>query len=90
MVCWKHGHYVLLSGFYHDNLRVVSTFYVLGLSDSLRGNGFRMMQNLVADFAFVQTIDELFWYFQERPPMQTITFLRDLYFPEAREQPRRA
>jgi hypothetical protein len=29
----------------------------------LRGYGLRMMQNFVTDFAFVQTIDELQWYF---------------------------
>src|SRR5467141_5446060 len=36
---------------------------MLGLGDPLRGYGLRMMQNFVTDFAFVQTIDELQWYF---------------------------
>src|SRR6266516_6876608 len=45
---------------------MVAGFHMLGLGDPLRGDGFRMMQNLVADFAFVQKIDELFWDFHER------------------------
>ncbi len=36
---------------------------MLGLGDPLRGYGLRMMQNFVTDFAFVQTIEELQWYF---------------------------
>jgi hypothetical protein len=39
---------------------------MLGLGDPLRSNGFGMMQNLVADFALVQKIDELFRDFHER------------------------
>ena len=62
---------------------MVPGFHVLGLGDPLRGNGFRMMQNLVVNFAFVQTINQLFWYFQKQPPMQTTTSASDLYFPEA-------
>src|SRR6266513_3976005 len=54
---------MLLSRFDHDNLGVVPAFHVLGLSDPLRGYCLRMMQNFVADFIFIQTIDELFWYF---------------------------
>jgi hypothetical protein len=45
---------------------MVPGFHMLGLGDPLRGNGFGMMQNLVADFAFVQKIDELLWNFHER------------------------
>ena len=66
---------------------MVPGFHVLGFGDPLRGNDFRMMQNLVVNFAFVQTINQLFWYFQKQPPMQTITFPVDLYFPG---EPRRA
>ncbi len=32
---------------------MVPTFHVFGLGDPLRGNGFRMMQNLVVDFIFL-------------------------------------
>jgi len=78
---------VPVSGFYHDNLGMVPGFHVLGFGDPLRGNDFRMMQNLVVNFAFVQTINQLFWYFQKQPPMQTTTSASDLYFPG---EPRRA
>jgi hypothetical protein len=57
-------------------------FYVLGLGDPLRGNGFRMMQNLVTDFVFVETINKSFRYFHKQPPMQIITFQGDLYSPD--------
>ena len=73
---------MLASGFYHDDLRMMPSFHVLGLGDPLRGNGFRMMQNLVADFVFVETINESFRYFHDQPPMQIITFQGDLYFPD--------
>ena len=72
---------MLASGFYHNNLRVVSGFHMLGLGDPLRGDSFRMMQNLIADFVFVQTINESFRYFHQQPPMQIITFQGDLYSP---------
>jgi hypothetical protein len=39
---------------------------MLGLGDPLCSDGFGMMQNLVADFAIVQTIDELLWNFHDR------------------------
>src|SRR5437762_11390713 len=74
---------MLASGFYHDDLRMMPSFHVLGLGDPLRGNGFRMMQNLVADFVFVERINESFRYFHDHPPMQIITFRGDLYFPES-------
>ena len=73
---------MLASGFYHDDLRMMPSFHVLGLGDPLRGNGFRMMQNLVADFVFVERINESFRYFHDQPPMQIITFQGDLYFPD--------
>src|SRR5207253_9912835 len=73
---------MLASGFYHDDLRMMPSFHVLGLGDPLRSNGFRMMQNLVADFVFVETINESFRYFHDQPPMQIITFQGDLYFPD--------
>src|SRR5437763_9220408 len=73
---------MLASGFYHDDLRMMPGFHVLGLGDPLRGNRFRMMQNLVADFVFVETINESFRYFHTQPPMQIITFQGDLYFPD--------
>jgi len=57
-------------------------FHVLGLGDPLRGNSFRMMQNLVTDFVFVETINESFRYFHKQPPMQIITFQGDLYSPD--------
>jgi hypothetical protein len=44
---------MVASGFYHDDLRMMPGFHVLGLGDSLRGNSFRMMQNLVTEFVFV-------------------------------------
>src|SRR6266481_2971827 len=69
------------SGFYHDDFRMMPGFHMLGLGDPLRGNGFRMMQNLVADFVFIETIKESFRYFHKQPPMQIITFQDDLYFP---------
>jgi len=75
---------VLFSGFYHDDFRMMPAFHVFGLGDPLRGNGFWMMQNLVVDFVFLQAINELLWYFQKRPPMQTITFPNDLYFSDGR------
>src|SRR5207249_6731792 len=53
---------MLISGFDHDNFGVVPAFHVLGLSDPLRGYCLRMMQNFVANFIFIQTIDELLWY----------------------------
>src|SRR5438132_637339 len=57
---------MLLSGFYHHNLRMMPRFYVLGLGDPLCGNGFGMMEHFVTDLIVVQTIDKLFWYFHER------------------------
>ncbi len=75
---------MLVSGFYHYNLGMAPTFHMFGLGDPLRSNSFRMMQNLVVDFIFLQAINELLWYFQKRPPMQTITFPDDLYFSEGR------
>src|SRR5438094_2183533 len=80
MIRRKHGHHVLLARFYYDNLRMVPAFHVLGLGDPLGGHGFGMMQNLVADFIFIQTIDELFWYFHEQLQWETITSTDDLYF----------
>ena len=73
---------MLLSGFYHDNLGMVPAFHVLGLGDSLRGNSFWMVQSLVADFAFVQTVDESLRNVHNYPPLQSITFPSDLYIPE--------
>src|SRR5437660_3602471 len=73
---------MLASGFYHDDLRMMPSFHVLGLGDPLRGNGFRMMQNLVADLVFVETINESFRDFHTQPPIQIITFQGDLYFPD--------
>src|SRR5437763_15838855 len=73
---------MLPSGFYHGDLRMMPSFHVLGFGDPLRGNGFRMMQNLVADFVFVETINESFRYFHTQPLMQIITFQGDLYFPD--------
>src|SRR5438034_818321 len=70
------------SGFYDDDLRMMPSFHVLRLGDPLRGNGFRMMQNLVADFVFVETINESFRYFHEQSPIQIITFQGDLYSPD--------
>ena len=84
MIGWERCHQVLVSGFYHYNLGMAPAFHVFGLGDPLRGNGFRMMQNLVVDFIFLQAINELLWYFQKRPPMQAITFPDDLYFSEGR------
>jgi hypothetical protein len=84
MIRRKHCHQVLFSGFYHDNFRMAPAFHVFGLGDPLGGNGFWMMQNLVVDFVFLQAINELLWYFQKRPPMQTITFPSDLYFSDGR------
>src|SRR5437773_5221862 len=57
---------MLIAGFYHNDLRMVPGLHMLGLGDPLRGDGLGVMQNLVADFAFVQTIDELLWNFHER------------------------
>src|SRR5437016_14323419 len=84
MIGWERCHQVLVSGFYHYNLGMAPAFHVFGLGAPLRGNGFRMMQNLVVDFIFLQAINELLWYFQKQPPMQTITFPDDLYFSEGR------
>src|SRR5712692_9444978 len=38
MIGGKHCHQVLPRGFYHDNLGMAPSFYVLGFGDSLRGN----------------------------------------------------
>jgi len=57
---------VLIAGFYHNDFRMVPGFDVLSFGDPLRGDGLGMMQNLVANFAFVQTIDELLGNFHER------------------------
>jgi hypothetical protein len=73
---------MVASGFYHDDLRMMPGFHMLGLGDSLRGNSFWMLQNLVADFVFVETINESFRYFHTQPPMQIITFQGDLYSPD--------
>jgi len=48
----------------------------------LRGYGLRMMQNFVTDLVFIQTIDELHWYFRNQLPKESITFPRYLYFPD--------
>src|SRR5437868_5713296 len=45
---------------------MVPGFDVLSFGDPLRGDGLRMMQDLVANPAFVQAIDELLWNFHER------------------------
>jgi hypothetical protein len=53
---------------------------VLGLGDPLCRNGFGMMEDFVLDLVVIQTVDELFRYFHERLPMESITFPRYLYF----------
>ena len=75
MICRKYCHYMLLSGGYHDNFGMVPAFHMLGLGDPLRGNGFRVMQDLVAGFAFVQTVDESTGYFHHCSPMPSYHFV---------------
>src|SRR5438094_2728401 len=53
---------------------MVPAFHMLGLGDPLRGYCFRMMQNLVSHFVFVQAVDELLWYFHSRPSMESYHF----------------
>src|SRR5262249_36632208 len=81
---------MLLSGFDHDHFGVMPTLHMLGLGDSLRGYCLRMMQNLVRDFVFIQTIDQLLWYFHNRLRGKSITFPCDLYSLKTSEHRRKA
>jgi hypothetical protein len=54
---------MFVARFDHDHLGVMATLHVLCLSYSLRGYCLWMTQNLIGDFVFIQTLDQLFWYF---------------------------
>lgn len=49
---------------------MIPALNVFSLGDPLGGNGFRMMQDLKANFVVVQAIGQLFWYFQARASTQ--------------------
>ena len=53
MIGREHGHQVLAAGFDHNNLGVVPALNVLRLSNGLRGKGFGMVEDFVADLTFV-------------------------------------
>src|SRR5207237_443837 len=65
------------------NLGLVPAFHMLGLGDPLRGNGLRVVQDLIAGFAFVQTIDDSLGYFHKRPPIPSYHFLERSLHPTA-------
>src|SRR5436190_13633713 len=80
MFCRKDNHQVLFSRFYHYDFGMTPPFHMLGLSDSLRGNGFRMAQNFVTGLVLVQTINQPFRHFHASPPTQNITCSGELHF----------
>src|SRR4030095_5963493 len=62
----QHHHQMLVARFDHDHFGMMPTFHVLGLGGSLRGYCLWMPQNLIGDFVFIQTLDQLLWYFHNR------------------------
>ena len=69
---------MLVARFDYHHFGVMPAFHVLGVGNSLRGYCLRMMKNLIRDFVFAQTLDQLLWNFHNRLRSKGITFPSDL------------
>jgi hypothetical protein len=55
-----------VSSFDYNHFGMMPAFHVLGLGDSLRRHSLGMLQNLVANFVIIQTLDQSPWHFHTR------------------------
>ena len=68
MIGGQHGHQLVPVGLDHHHLGMLSAFDVLDGAELLRGERFGVVQNLVADFALIEEINELGRYSHNTPP----------------------